>query len=191
MQVDLLRPSPGSPQPDPEIILPTFTQPPPVGVSEPTIEIAEDPQPITSTLTTLDMSQLLAPRPDPRHINMQPALPDRFKNLGSSVSVTLTIFVELDGSVSAAQVAQSSGAAPLDAWVIAVGNRLCGGQLAIHTCVGPRASRRGLDDGDRAVQARVAVAFRRLAGIAPVLRRSRRGDNRGPHLRLRKSGRTW
>jgi TonB family protein len=117
-QVDLLRPSAGSPEPDPAIILPTFTQPLPVGVSEPTIEIAQEPQPV-STLTALDLSQLLAPRPDPRHINMQPQLPDRFKNLGSSASTILTIFVEPDGSVSAAQIAQSSGASQLDAWAIA------------------------------------------------------------------------
>jgi TonB family protein len=117
-QVYLLRPLPGSPQPDPAIILPTFTQPQPVGVSEPTIEIAEDPQPISSTLTALDLSQLLPPRPDSRHINVAPILPVQFRSLRSAVTAMLTIYVEPDGSISAAQVVRSSGTPALDAWAV-------------------------------------------------------------------------
>lgn len=117
MQVELPHPPAGDRQPDPAIILPTFTQPRAVGVTEPTIEIAQEPQAV-STLTALDLSQVLPPRPDAHHINLAPRLPQQFKNLGSSISAILRIFVETDDTVTAAEIVRSSGESVLDALAI-------------------------------------------------------------------------
>jgi TonB family protein len=87
-------------------------------VPAPDIQIAEESAPAAITqFDSATMSQILAPRPDPNHRNPPPTL--SLSNGGAATDLVLRILVLPDGSVSDAQVAQSSGQAELDAEAVA------------------------------------------------------------------------
>lgn len=82
----------------------------------PDIAIAQDTR--SSSISVTSMSQVLAPRPDPQHVNASPGLPAAFAKLGSNVSLILRIFVQPNGSVSEVEISQSSGDGRLDQFAI-------------------------------------------------------------------------
>jgi hypothetical protein len=101
------------PPPEPHLVSPNIPL-----VPEPMIVIEPDTPP-TATITAMSTAQMLAPRPDTKHINVPPQLPFLFHALGNGISLILKIFVQPDGSISDAHVVKTSGDAKLDE--IAVG----------------------------------------------------------------------
>lgn len=98
------------PRPPPSIqLLPVNA----VVVAAPDIQI-EAPVP-DDTITSVDATQVLAPRPDPQHHNTIPPIPQAMAS-GGAAQVVLRILVLPDGSVSEAEVAVSSGQTQLDAF---------------------------------------------------------------------------
>jgi TonB family protein len=74
--------------------------------------------PSTTAILADSMSQILPPRPDVRHINKPPALPQLLRSLGAGFTVILRIFVLSDGSITDAHVVRTSGDPRLDAFAI-------------------------------------------------------------------------
>jgi TonB family protein len=72
------------------------------------------PAPAPTAISGVAMSQMMAPRPDPQHINVAPDLPDMFKSIGTGAVIILKVLVRIDGSIGDAQVVKSSGDAALD-----------------------------------------------------------------------------
>jgi len=61
---------------------------------------------------------MLAPRPDPAHFNIPPALPATFKGAVYSTPVILKAHVLADGSIADASILKSSGVAGLDEFAL-------------------------------------------------------------------------
>ena len=74
--------------------------------------------PSTTAISASSMSQMLPPRPDVRHINVSPALPQLLRNLGAGLTVVLKIFVLSDGSITDAHIVKTSGDPRLDAFAV-------------------------------------------------------------------------
>ncbi len=117
-QVDLVSPNFGGSDADRPLITPVLAQPESVLVPAPQVEIEQTPRP-PSTVTAVDMSQVLPPRPDPTHLNLPPNLPAGYKRLGSAVSAVVRVLVLADGSISYAQITHSTGDDSLDAIALA------------------------------------------------------------------------
>ncbi len=86
-------------------------KPEPSIIPVPEIDI---PAPAPTAISGIAMTQMLAPRPDPQHINVAPDLPDMFKSIGAGAVIVLKVLVRIDGSIGDAQVVKSSGDAALD-----------------------------------------------------------------------------
>lgn len=86
-------------------------------VPAPDIQIAPLSAPTAvAEVDSASMSQLLAPRPDPAHVNQAPPLPQEFRGRTGPVEIVLRILVLPDGSISEAQIAKSSGQPQLDSF---------------------------------------------------------------------------
>lgn len=93
---------------------PALQKPSDVLVAAPDIEVAAKTQTESRNAQTAAPSQILAPRPDPRHINQLPRLPGGVANARDETVVVLKILVQTDGSITDAEIAKSSGDARLD-----------------------------------------------------------------------------
>jgi|GEM_PF-6648947 len=81
-------------------------------VPAPQIEIA--PQGTSIAAMSDSSPDILAPRPDPAHLNARPILPPDVQDPKAGPGVTLHILVRADGSVGDARVSRSSGKSTLD-----------------------------------------------------------------------------
>lgn len=90
----------------PELIDPTL----PI-VEPPDVPIEQDAGP--SAILAADSSMLLAPRPDPAHLNVPPKRPPAAGNSGD-LRVVLKVLVKADGAIGDAEIAMSCGSAELD-----------------------------------------------------------------------------
>jgi hypothetical protein len=85
-------------------------------VPAPQIELA--PQETSIAAMSDGSPDILAPRPDPAHLNARPVLPPDVRDVNVSVGVTLHILVLVDGSVGDARVSRSSGKSTLDNLIV-------------------------------------------------------------------------
>jgi TonB family protein len=99
--------------------MPSLQSPePPREVQPPQIEIAADSSPSVAA-STAAMAQMLAPRPDPQHINAPPAPPKSLGAAVANIAIILQILVEPDGSIADARITKSSGDGRLDKFAMA------------------------------------------------------------------------
>lgn len=91
----------------------TFQMPEEALVPDPEIKIAPE-QGSPGGTTAGVMMRRLAPTLDPSHVNERPELPGTLGSLIAALSLRLRILVMPDGSVLAAEVAQSTGEAEID-----------------------------------------------------------------------------
>lgn len=113
LQVRILSPNLGPPvAPYPSLDW-TFDTPAEVLVPEPQIVIAPD-QEAGEGIVGRGITQRLAPRLDPKHVNARPELPHTMGGAIGAISVELRILVLPDGSVGDAKVVRSAGEADID-----------------------------------------------------------------------------
>jgi periplasmic protein TonB len=112
MQLSLLRT-------DAKVVLPSVTLADPETpiVMPPDVVIEEEAH--APTIAIASPSQVLAPRPDPAHLNPAPAAADVGASIATALSVVLKILVMPDGSISDATVLRSCGHADADAGAMA------------------------------------------------------------------------
>lgn len=103
-----------SPQVIPSLPEPTLEKPNSDVVPAPEIAVEELPTPSAITaVSTVMMSQVIPPRPDPAHPNTAPALPAGVVKPGR-VSALVMVFVNVDGTITDARVTTSTGDSCLD-----------------------------------------------------------------------------
>jgi TonB family protein len=93
---------------------PALQKPSDVLVAMPDIQVDTKTEPASANAQTAAPSQILAPRPDPKHINQLPPLPAGAVKAPENAVVILKIMIQTDGSVSDAEISKSSGDARLD-----------------------------------------------------------------------------
>ena len=98
--------------PEPALVKPSDTL-----AAIPDIEVDASTQTASAHELAVQGSQILAPRPDPKHINALPAVPAAFAKPGADVTLILRVYIQADGAVTDAQIARSSGDARLDQFV--------------------------------------------------------------------------
>lgn len=91
-----------------------FTNPETVIVPEPDIVVNDGAEP---AVAATPMTQKIPPRPDGSQPHELPSLPEQYRAFASTASLMLRILILRDGSIGEADVAQSSGAQELDAFV--------------------------------------------------------------------------
>jgi TonB family protein len=91
----------------------TFQAPEEALVPEPEIVIAPDEQ-VRGNIVAGAISQRLAPRLDPDHLNERLVPPVSLRAIANAVSLALRILVRPDGCVAEAMIGRSSGDAALD-----------------------------------------------------------------------------
>lgn len=99
------------PTAQPELVDPTL----PV-VDPPGVEIEQEQGP--AAISAADISMLLAPRPDPVHLNTPLSVPPAASGAIAGLKVVLKVLVKTDGVVGDAQISKSCGFGDLDAAAI-------------------------------------------------------------------------
>jgi hypothetical protein len=118
-EVTLVSPTLSGSEAKTSLIAPPLVTPQVVSITAPDIEIEKEANSSTSTVTAIDMSHVLPPRPDPSHMNPPPQLPSRLAKYAGSLSVILRILVLPDGSIADAQVTRTCGIREIDALAVA------------------------------------------------------------------------
>jgi protein TonB len=93
---------------------PALQKPSDVLVAMPDIQVDAKTEPASANAQTAAPSQILAPRPDPRHINQLPPSPAGAAKALENAVVILKIMIQTDGTVTDAEISKSSGDARLD-----------------------------------------------------------------------------
>jgi TonB family protein len=113
LQVNLISPNLGPREPFAPSLDWQFQQPEDVVVPEPDITITPD-QEAGEGIVADAITQRLAPRLDPTHLNVRPSLAGSFSGTAAASSLMLRVLVEADGSVGNAEVVRSAGDAEAD-----------------------------------------------------------------------------
>lgn len=90
----------------------TFLEPDEVLVPEP--QIIKSNQEMAAGVSAVGVTQRLAPRLDPRHVNAKPELPHTLGSFVTALSLELRILVLPDGSVGDGQIVHSTGQGEID-----------------------------------------------------------------------------
>ena len=113
LQINLLSPNLGPPEPLAPPLDWSFVFPEQVLVPEPVITITPD-QEAGEGIVAAGVTQKLAPRLDPSHLNEKPELPRTLGSMVGAIALKLRILVLPDGSVGDTQVVRSTGQRDID-----------------------------------------------------------------------------
>ena len=113
LQINLVSPNLGPPEPLAPPLDWSFVFPEQVLVPEPVITITPD-QEAGEGIVAAGVTQKLAPRLDPSHVNAMPELPRTLGGIVGAIALKLRILVLPDGSVGDTQVVRSTGQRDID-----------------------------------------------------------------------------